>query len=355
MMSTETSNPSSPSSSSSAAVSIAVLGGGSFGTAIANICASNGQDTRQWMRDPERAARCGEQRENQYYLPGVALHPALNVTCDLERAVRGCQIVFVAIPSKSFREVVSRVAPLLDPGTMLISTTKGVEHDSFHLMSDILREETSGMRIGVLSGPNFAKEIVEGHYTASVIASEDDGLCASIQKVLHSETFRVYSSRDVFGVELAGALKNIYAIVTGMAAALGRGQNTISLLITRALAEMMRFAEAMGADPMTFIGLAGVGDLILTCSSDLSRNYRVGYLVGRGRPLEEAVAEIGQVAEGVNTVRLIKHKADEMGVYMPLVSAIHAILFEERPIPEVIRDLMSGAQTFDVAYSAKSP
>ncbi|WP_237059035.1 NAD(P)H-dependent glycerol-3-phosphate dehydrogenase [Microbulbifer sediminum] len=343
MTQTETSNP----------LSIAVLGGGSFGTAIANIVAGNGHDTRQWMRDPERAESCRNLRENRYYLPGVTLHPGLKVTSDLEEALDGCRIVFVAIPSKSFREVVQRVAPLLDPGTMLISTTKGIEHDNFHLMSDILREETTGMRVGVLSGPNFAKEIVADHYTATVIASEDEELCSTIQKVLHSETFRVYSSNDVFGVELAGALKNIYAIVTGMAVALDRGQNTISLLITRALAEMMRFAEAMGADPMTFIGLAGVGDLILTCSSDLSRNYRVGYLVGRGRALEEAVAEIGQVAEGVNTVRLIKHKADELGVYMPLVSAIHAILFEERPIPEVIRDLMSGAQTFDVAYSAK--
>ncbi|MCW8127069.1 NAD(P)H-dependent glycerol-3-phosphate dehydrogenase [Microbulbifer halophilus] len=343
----------SSSTTTDAALPIAVLGGGSFGTAIANIIAGNGHDTRQWMRDESRARDCRETGENHYYLPGVPLDPALKITSELEEAIDGCRIVFVSIPSKSFREVVQRVAPLLAEGTVLISTTKGVEHDSFHLMSDILREETSGMRIGVLSGPNFAKEIVAGHYTATVIASEDAALCDTIQKVLHSETFRVYSSNDVFGVELAGALKNIYAIVTGMAAALDRGQNTISLLITRALAEMMRFAEAMGADPMTFIGLAGVGDLILTCSSDLSRNYRVGYLVGRGRPLEEAVAEIGQVAEGVNTVRLIKHKADEMGVYMPLVSAIHAILFEERPIPEVIRNLMSGAQTFDVAYSAK--
>ncbi|KUJ84219.1 NAD(P)H-dependent glycerol-3-phosphate dehydrogenase [Microbulbifer flavimaris] len=344
MTQTETSSP----------VSIAVLGGGSFGTAIANIVAGNGHDTRQWMRDPEKAASCRKLRENTFYLPGVPLHPELNITSDLEQAVSGCGIVIVAIPSKSFRQVVKTVAPMLAPGTMLISTTKGIEHDSFHLMSDILLEETSDMRVGVLSGPNFAKEIVEGHYTATVIASEHEELCKTIQSVLHSETFRVYSSNDVFGVELAGALKNIYAIVTGMAKALGRGGNTTSLLITRALAEMMRFAEAMGADPMTFIGLAGVGDLILTCSSDLSRNYRVGYLVGKGMPLEQAIAEIGQVAEGVNTVRLIKRKADELGVYMPLVSAIHAILFEERPIPEVIRDLMSGAQTFDVAYSAKS-
>ena len=343
-----------PSSAPDAPLSIAVLGGGSFGTAIANIVAGNGHDTRQWMRDPQRAATCMAERENRHYLPGVALSPDLNITADLEQAVRGCQVVFVAIPSKSFREVVHRAAPVLDPGTMLISLTKGVEHDSFHLMSDILREETDGMRVGVLSGPNFAKEIVAGHYTATVIASEDESLCVTIQKVLHSETFRVYSSNDVFGVELAGALKNIYAIVTGMAVALGRGQNTTSLLITRALAEMMRFAEAIGADPMTFIGLAGVGDLILTCSSDLSRNYRVGYLVGQGKKLEDAVAEIGQVAEGVNTVRLIKAKADELGVYMPLVSAIHAILFEGTPIPTVIRELMSGAQTFDVAYSAKS-
>lgn len=338
---------------SSIRLPIAILGGGSFGTAIANIIAANGHDTRQWMRSSERAAQCRQLGENPVYLPGVKLHQALQITSDLAQAVSGCRIVFVAIPSKSFRAVLRRVAPLLAAETMLISTTKGIEHDSFHLMSDILREETSGMRIGVLSGPNFAKEIVANHYTATVIASEDEALCLTIQKVLHSETFRIYSSSDVFGVELAGALKNIYAIITGMAAALGSGQNTISLLITRALAEMMRFAEAMGADPMTFIGLAGVGDLILTCSSDLSRNYRVGYLVGKGKELEAAVAEIGQVAEGVNTIRLIKHKADEIDVYMPLVSAIYAILFQHRPIPEVIGELMSGAQTYDVAYSIK--
>ncbi|WP_299947615.1 NAD(P)H-dependent glycerol-3-phosphate dehydrogenase [uncultured Microbulbifer sp.] len=333
--------------------SVVVLGGGSFGTAIANIVAGNGHDTRQWMRDATQAEACREARENNQYLPGVALHPGLRISSDLHEAVQGCDIVFIAIPSKSFRAVVQRLAPMLKPGTMLISTTKGIEHDHFHLMSEILREETAGMRIGVLSGPNFAKEIVAGHYTATVIASEDEELCGDIQAALHSETFRVYSSQDIFGVELAGALKNIYAIITGMAAALDRGQNTISLLITRSLAEMMRFAEAMGADPMTFIGLAGVGDLILTCSSNLSRNYRVGYLVGKGKSLDRAVAEIGQVAEGVNTIRLIKKKAEEMGVYMPLVSAIYAILFEQRPIPDVIRHLMSGAQTFDVAYSAK--
>ncbi|GMG87441.1 NAD(P)H-dependent glycerol-3-phosphate dehydrogenase [Biformimicrobium ophioploci] len=333
---------------------IAVLGGGSFGTAIANIIAGNGHDTRQWMRNADKAAKCQEARENSFYLPGVPLHENVQVTSDLQAAVQDCEIVFVAIPSSSFREVVRLSAPSLQENCILVSTTKGIEPGGFKFMSNVLHEEVPGARVGVLSGPNFAKEIVANHYTATVVASEQEDVCRTIQQVLHSDTFRVYSSEDVFGVELAGSLKNIYAIVTGMAAAIGVGQNTNSLLITRSLAEMMRFADALGADPMSLIGLAGVGDLILTCSSDLSRNYRVGYMVGQGKPLEQAIADIGQVAEGVNTVKLIKHKADELGVYMPLVSAIHAILFEKCPIPEVIKGLMSGAQTFDVAYSVKN-
>lgn len=333
---------------------IAVLGGGSFGTAIANIIATNGHSTWLWMRDPERAQECQLKRENVHYLPGYPLCDSLQVTADLALAVANSDVVFISVPSTAFRSVSQQVARLVKPGTMVISTTKGIEPQGFTLMSQILEQEMPGARIGVLSGPNFAKEIVQKQQTGTVIASEDDALIQCIQNILCSDSFRVYANHDRYGVELGGALKNIYAIVSGMAAAVGAGQNTLAMLLTRSLAEMGRFAGHLGADPMTFLGLAGVGDLILTCTSDLSRNYRVGLLVGQGKSLEQATAEVGQTAEGINTVRLVKQKADELGVYMPLVKGLHAVLFEDVPMAKVAKGLMMGEQNTDVEYRGKT-
>lgn len=335
-------------------LTIAVLGGGSFGTAIANIIAVNGHHTYLWMRDAERAARSQASRENPEYLPGYALDDNLTLTADLTQAVSGSDVVFISVPSQSFRDVTRQVAPLLKSGAIVVSTTKGIESESFTLMSQILEQELTNVSIGVLSGPNFAKEIVQQQQTGSVIASDDDAVIKCIQDILCSPTFRVYANKDRYGVELGGALKNIYAIVSGLAVAVGSGKNTQAMLLTRSLAEMGRFAHELGADPMTFLGLAGVGDLILTCTSDLSRNFRVGQALGQGKTLEQAVKEIGQVAEGVNTVRIVKHKADELGVYMPLVSGMYDILFEQRPLAEVAKGLMMGEQNNDVEYSGKS-
>ncbi len=334
-------------------LTIAVLGGGSFGTAIANIIAVNGHKTYLWMRDAERAARCQEIRENPEYLPGYKLNDNLIATADLELAVKASDVVFISVPSKSFRDVTRKVAPMLKPDSIVVSTTKGIEPEGFTLMSQILEQELNNVHIGVLSGPNFAKEIVEQHQTASVIASDDDKVIECIQSILCSDSFRVYSNHDRYGVELGGALKNIYAIVCGMAASWGTGHNTQAMLLTRSLAEMGRFAGHLGADPMTFLGLAGVGDLILTCTSDLSRNYRVGLAVGQGKNLEQAIEEIGQVAEGVNTVRIVKQKSEELGVYMPLVTGLHAILFDGVPVEQVARQLMMGEQNTDVEFKGR--
>ncbi|WP_439133646.1 NAD(P)H-dependent glycerol-3-phosphate dehydrogenase [Pseudomaricurvus sp.] len=335
-------------------LTIAVLGGGSFGTAIANIIAVNGHHTYLWMRDAERAARSQASRENPEYLPGYPLDDNLTMTADLTQAVTNSDVVFISVPSQSFRDVTRQVAPLLKSEAIVISTTKGIESENFTLMSQILEQELPNAHIGVLSGPNFAKEIVQQQQTGSVIASDDDSVIKCIQDILCSPTFRVYANKDRYGVELGGALKNIYAIVSGLAVAVGSGKNTQAMLLTRSLAEMGRFAHEMGADPMTFLGLAGVGDLILTCTSDLSRNYRIGQALGQGKTLEKAIEEIGQVAEGVNTVRIVKHKADELGVYMPLVSGMYDILFEQRPLAEVAQGLMMGEQNDDVEYSGKS-
>ena len=332
---------------------LAVLGGGSFGTAIANIMAGNGYKTYLWMRDTEAAERAQRDRENHHYLPGHNLVTSLEVCSDLERAVKHSQLVFVSIPSHSFRAVVRQATPFLRPDAMLISTAKGLE-PGFTLMSDILRQELPGHPIGVLSGPNFAKEVVARQQTGTVVASEDPELMRRVQLCLRSETFRVYANQDCYGVELGGVLKNIYAIVCGMAAALGAGHNTQAMILTRSLAEMGRFAQALGADPMTFLGLAGVGDLILTCTSDLSRNYRVGFALGQGRPLTEVVEGLGQVAEGVNTLKQVKAKADQLGVYMPLASGLYDVLVDGRAIDEVVRQLMTSEQSKDVEFKAPS-
>ena len=332
---------------------IAVLGGGSFGTAIGNIIAGNGHGVTLWLRNPERAAEINRDHINSAYLPDYPLHPALVASTSLRESVAGCDIVFMAVPSKSCREVARELAGYMQPGAILVSTTKGIEPETFELMSEVLAEEIPSARLGVMSGPNLAKEIVAGQITATVIASADEALNETIQDLLHSGSFRVYASTDVLGVELGGALKNVYAIMAGMAAAMGIGQNTISMLITRSLAEMSRFAVRKGADPMTFLGLSGVGDLIATCSSPLSRNYRVGYELGQGRSLQQVVGELGQVAEGVNTLKLLKDQADNLGVYMPLVNGLYAIIYEGKAIADVVGTLMFAEQNRDVEFTVK--
>lgn len=334
---------------------VAVLGGGSFGTAIANIIACNGHKTYLWMRSAEQVEAIVEAGENSRYLPGYKLSPELLVTADLAEAIHEAELIFVSIPSSSFRAVVQSLKPFIRSDAMVVSTAKGIEPVGFTLMSQVLEEELPQNSRGVLSGPNFAKEIVQHLQTATVIASQDEHLVKVVQKTLSSETFRVYANDDCYGVELGGALKNIYAIVCGMAAALGAGQNTQAMLLTRSLAEMGRFAQVMGANPMTFLGLAGVGDLILTCTSDLSRNYRVGFALGKGQKLDEIVANLGQVAEGVNTLKQVKQKADELDVYMPLVQGLYAILFGNKSISEIAHKLMMGEQNHDVKFMKPTP
>lgn len=328
---------------------IAVLGGGSFGTAIANLLAQNGHRVLHWMRDPVQAEAIRTQRENPRYLKGVKVLDGVEPTTELPAVLSACELAFVALPSSALRQVLQPVSGLL-AGKLLVSTTKGIEAQTFKLMSEIIEEVAPQARIGVLSGPNLAKEIAAHTLTATVVASEDEELCRRVQELLHGRTFRVYASADRFGVELGGALKNVYAIMAGMAAALGMGENTKSMLITRALAEMTRFAVHLGANPMTFLGLAGVGDLIVTCSSPKSRNYQVGFALGEGLSLQEAVDRLGEVAEGVNTIKVLKAKAEELQVYMPLVAGLHAILFEGRTLDQVIQALMRAEPKTDVDF-----
>ncbi|RTQ98048.1 NAD(P)H-dependent glycerol-3-phosphate dehydrogenase [Halomonas nitroreducens] len=329
---------------------VAVLGGGSFGTALASIAADNGFAVRQWLRDPALAAQINREHRNGRYLPNYAINPAVEASTDLGEVIPGAGLVLVAIPSAAFREVVRQARPWLDAEQILVSTTKGIQEEGFKLMSQILEEETGFTHIGVLSGPNLASEVAERQLTATVIASHDPLTRTRVQTALGCDYFRVYASNDRYGVELGGALKNIYAIAAGMAAALGMGENTRSMLMTRALAEMSRFAVSQGANPMTFLGLAGVGDLIVTCSSQLSRNYRVGFALGQGRTLDEAVEALGQVAEGVNTVRLVRDKARQEGVYMPIAEGLYQVLFAGVPARQMASLLMQGEQSSDVEF-----
>ena len=335
---------------------VVVLGGGSFGTAIANMLAENGQQSVLWLRNAERAAEMRIARENHAYLPGLQLDEKLNISSDLACSLQDASVVFVSVPSKAFRAMVQTIKPFLTVDAIIVSTAKGIEtgadHHGFWLMSDVLKQELPHHRIAVLSGPNLAGEIAERQLTGTVVASSDVEVCSTVQSVLRSPYFRVYSNSDVYGVELGGVLKNSYAIACGMAAAMGLGYNTISMLITRSIAEMGRFAAKLGADPLTFIGLAGVGDLIVTCTSPKSRNYRIGFALGQGKSLQQAIDEVGQVAEGINTVHLVKLKADELGVYMPLVSALNDIIFNGHSIADASAALMGGDNNSDVEYRA---
>ncbi len=328
---------------------VTVLGGGSFGTAMANLAARNGCDTMMWIRDEAVAAQTQATRINQRYLPDFTLEESLRIVSSLDEAVRNRDIILVAIPSHSFRSVLKQIAPMIS-AQVVVSLTKGIEKDSFCFMSDIIRQELPEVPYGVLSGPNLAKEIMQGMPAGTVIASESEQLRSAIQQALHSALFRVFASDDVHGVELGGALKNIYAVAMGMGAAYQVGENTRSMLITRALAEMSRFAVKLGANPLTFLGLSGVGDLFATCSSPLSRNYQIGYALGQGKSLEQAVQELGQTAEGINTIVQVRARAEELDVYMPITCALYEVIFEHAPPLSVALSLMKNGNRSDVEF-----
>lgn len=336
-------------SGTEAPLRIAVLGGGSFGTAMANLAARNGCDTCMWIRDDEFAQEMQRTRCNSRYLPGFQLEDNLKFSSRLEEVIPNRDIILVAIPSHSFRRVLKQIAPMIT-GQAVVSLTKGIEADTFCLMSDIIQQELPEVAFGVLSGPNLAKEIVAGMPAGTVIASSSEALRAAVQTALHSALFRVFASSDVQGVELAGALKNIYAVAMGMGAAYNVGENTKSMLLTRALAEMSRFAVKLGANPLTFLGLSGVGDLFATCNSPLSRNYQIGLALGKGQTLEEAVKSLGQTAEGINTIRQVRAQAELLDVYMPITNALYEVIFEGKPPLGIALSLMQNGHRSDVEF-----
>ena len=331
------------------ALRVTVLGGGSFGTAMANTAVRNGCDTMIWIRDEGIAAEINATHINQRYLPDFLLETGLRAESNLEKAVRDRDIILVAIPSHSFRDVLKQIKPFIS-AQAVISLTKGIEATTFSFMSDIIQQELPEVPFGVLSGPNLAKEIVAGQPAGTVIASDSELVRYAVQQALHSALFRVFGSDDVHGVELGGALKNIYAVAMGMAVAYKVGENTKSMILTRALAEMSRFAVKLGANPLTFLGLSGVGDLFATCNSPLSRNYQVGFALGSGKTLEQATKALGQTAEGINTIVQVHARAKELDVYMPITMALYEVIFEGAPPMNIALSLMKNGHRSDVEF-----
>jgi len=319
----------------------AVVGAGAWGTALADLLARNGHDVVLWAREDDVAASVNSRHENVRFLAGAPLSPALRATTALADAVAGAGFVTYAAPSHVLRVVARESARSVASNATLAVASKGIERDTFALMTDVVESELRGRPVVALSGPSFAAEVAARQPTAVVAASEGDGGAELTQRLYSSTEFRVYTHDDVAGVELGGALKNVMAVATGIAEGLGLGFNSRAALITRGLAEMTRLGTALGAQPATFAGLAGIGDLVLTCTGALSRNRAVGVEIGKGRKLEDVLAEKETVAEGVVTTQSAFDLAERREVEMPIVAAVHRVLFEGWPARDAIVELMS--------------
>ena len=319
----------------------AVVGAGAWGSAIADLLARNGHPTRLWAREPDVVNEINTAHRNTRFLAGAALHPALAATADLAAAVRGASIVVYAPPSHALRNVARAAAPHVGADATLAVATKGIERDTLLVMTDVVAAEQPGRAVVALSGPSFAAEVAARQPTAVVAASADPAAATGLQRALSAAEFRVYTHDDVVGVELGGALKNVIAIATGMVEGLGLGHNSRAALITRGLAEIARLGAALGARPATFAGLAGVGDLVLTCTGALSRNRAVGVEIGRGRALDDVLAGRDTVAEGVVNTESAHALAVRERVDMPIVRAVHRILFEGAAARDGIGELMA--------------
>ncbi|HSH74429.1 MAG TPA: NAD(P)H-dependent glycerol-3-phosphate dehydrogenase [Longimicrobiales bacterium] len=320
-----------------------VVGAGAWGSALAMVLAENGHEVRIWSYEAHVASAINEARSNPY-LEGVELPEGLRAETDLGAAVRGAELIVSASPSQFVRGVMGEAASHLEPDALLVSATKGVELGTLRRMDEVLDEILPPGVMGrfcALSGPSFAQEVAARAPTAVVIGSRDAASAARAQDLFQSGWFRVYTNTDVIGVELGGALKNVVALAAGATAGLGYGHNTMAALITRGLAEITRLGLAVGAEKATFYGLAGLGDLVLTCTGSLSRNRTVGYRLGRGETLEEILSEMSAVAEGVKTAEAAYELARRHGVEMPITEQMHAILYEGRTPNDALRSLMS--------------
>lgn len=322
-------------------VHVTVLGGGSWGTTVASLAATN-TDTLLWARDGDVADEINTEHRNTRYLDDRSLPESLRATSDLAEAAECADVLVVGVPSQFMRGVLAQVAPHIRPWVPVLSLVKGLEVETRKRGTQVIAEELPGHPVGLMAGPNLAREVLDGFAAAAVIATPDDSVAQALQPLFRTTNFRVYRNLDLLGSELGGVLKNIIAIASGMADGLGVGDNTRALVITRGLAEMTRLGEAMGADARTFAGLTGMGDLMATCMSPLSRNRRVGEELARDRTLEEVLADMGQVAEGVKTARPVMQLAEEHDVFMPIAAEVDAVVNEGRHPRDAYRGLRRG-------------
>jgi glycerol-3-phosphate dehydrogenase (NAD(P)+) len=326
-----------------AGVSVGVVGGGSWGTALADLLAAKGYPVALWVYEREVAEQIALLRENRLFLPGVSLSPNLAATNDLGAVVAGKDLLVVVVPSHVMRATAGAMAAHLAPGTAVVSASKGIENDTQLTMTGVLREVLglAEERLAVLSGPSFAVEVARRLPTVVTVASRRPELARLVQQTFATPYFRVYTSDDTIGVELGGSVKNVIAIAAGMVDGLGLGLNTRAALITRGMTEIRRLGRRLGANPRTFTGLAGYGDLILTCTGALSRNHALGQKIAAGRPLKEILAEMRMVAEGVKTARSVHELAQRLAVEMPISEGVYRILYEGLPPREAVVQLMT--------------
>lgn len=322
---------------------IAVMGGGSWGTALANLLAEKGHGVRLWARREDVAREINDKKFNSRYLPGYALNPALRAETDAAEVLRGARCVVLAVPCQQLATCLRDMRASFPPQTAVVCASKGVELGTFRTMRQVVEEELAGLgpRYGVLSGPSFASEVAARQPTAVALGCADPDAADFVQALFSTEVFRVYVNADVIGVELGGAVKNIMAIASGISDGLGFGENARAALITRGLSEMSRLGVALGACPATFMGLSGLGDLVLTCTGDQSRNRRVGLAIGRGQSLGEVLAGMHNVAEGVKTTQAVHQLGLTRGLDLPITGQVNAVLFEGKNPAGAVRELMT--------------
>ena len=320
-------------------VRVAVVGAGSWGTTIASLAAHNAPTTL-WSRRADVADSINARRGNERYLPGLVLHPELRASTSLAAVVSNADVVVMGVPSHGFRATLIELAPHVRPWVPVVSLAKGLEQGTKRRMTEVVEEVLPGHPAGVLTGPNLSKEILSGHPAAAVIAMTDEIIAERLQGIVASDLYRVYTNTDVVGCEIAGALKNVIALAAGIAKGLGTGDNTLAAVITRGLSELTRLGVAMGGQPATFAGLAGLGDLVATCISEQSRNRYVGQQLAQGRRLADIVGDMDQVAESIKTVPVVKELADEYRVDMPIANEMYEVVVNGRSAAEAYRGLL---------------
>jgi len=325
--------------------SICVLGAGSWGTALAILLAQQGRTCHLWAHSVEHAQQLESARSNERYLPDISFPETLIIEPDLSQAVANAEIILIAVPSHAFRETLKKISPALQPKHKIAWASKGLEASSHKLLSQILAEELGNqIPFAVLSGPTFAREVAIGLPTAITVASSDEAFSQKFADRLHTETFRAYTCKDVIGVQIGGAVKNALAIAAGIADGLGFGANTRAALITRGLAEMSRLGHQLDAQPTTFMGLAGLGDLVLTCTDDQSRNRRFGKALAAGCTPEQAFTDIGQVVEGALSAKVIHEFAAELNVDMPICEQVYRVIYQDLPAKQAVTELLHRRQ-----------